>query len=78
MSEAPKNEALFDIAGRYVLELKTVLNSEKVFEGTDYEDAAFSQSLRNDGQHLLRFHNSQRAAHAKQIWDKYSSKRAKF
>ncbi|WSH66291.1 hypothetical protein U8Q05_07455 [Rhizobium ruizarguesonis] len=76
MTDAPENEALFNITGHYVQELKTVLESEKIIEGSDYENSAFDEKRRNEGLHLLHFHKTGIAAQATQIWEKHKTARA--
>jgi hypothetical protein len=76
MTDAPKNEAFFNITGHYVQELKTVLESEKIVEGSDYENSAFDQRRREEGLHLLRFHKTGTATQAAQIWEKHMTARA--
>ncbi|ACS55160.1 hypothetical protein Rleg_0863 [Rhizobium leguminosarum bv. trifolii WSM1325] len=76
MTDAPENEALFNITGHYVQELKAVLQSESIVEGTDYENSAFNEKRRNEGLHLLRFHKTGTAAQATQIWEKHMTARA--
>ena len=76
MTNAPENEALFSITGHFVQELKTVLESERILEGTDYENSAFDEKRRVEGLHLLRFHKTATAAQATQIWEKHMAARA--
>lgn len=76
MTDAPENEALFNITGHYVQELKAVLQSESIVEGTDYENSAFNEKRRAEGLHLLRFHKTGTAAQATQIWEKHMTARA--
>jgi hypothetical protein len=75
MTNPPKVEALFNIDGHFVNELKIVLGSENLVEGGDYVDAGFDQALRLQGNHLLRFHTGEKAAKATTVWNKHLSLR---
>lgn len=75
MTESPKNKAIFDIAGRFVRELKIALQSENVRENEDYQDSKFDQARRLEGRHLFRFYKVERAEEAKRVWDKHLSDR---
>ncbi|EJC79973.1 hypothetical protein Rleg4DRAFT_1579 [Rhizobium leguminosarum bv. trifolii WSM2297] len=76
MNQAPQNEALFNITGHFVGELKAVLHSESIVEGADYENSAFDEKRRAEGLHLLRFHETGTAAQATQIWEKHTTARS--
>ncbi|MBW8791358.1 MAG: hypothetical protein JF594_27500 [Rhizobium leguminosarum] len=76
MTDTPENETLFNITGHYVQELKAVLQSESIVEGSDYENSAFDEKRRNEGLHLLHFHKTGIAAQATQIWEKHKTARA--
>jgi hypothetical protein len=76
MNHTPENETLFNITGHFVQELKAVLQSESIVEGSDYENSAFDEKRRAEGLHLLRFHKTGTAAHATQIWEKHTAARS--
>jgi len=76
MNHAPENDALFNITGHFVQELKAVLQSESIVEGSDYENSAFDEKRRAEGLHLLRFHKTGTAAQATQIWEKHMTARS--
>ncbi|MBX5157062.1 MULTISPECIES: hypothetical protein [unclassified Rhizobium] len=76
MNQAPENETLFNITGHFVQELKAVLQSESIVEGSDYENSAFDEKRRAEGLHLLRFHKTGTAAQATQIWEKHTTARS--
>ncbi|MBB4288898.1 hypothetical protein GGE16_000914 [Rhizobium leguminosarum] len=76
MNQAPQTEALFNITGHFVEELKAVLHSESIVEGSDYENSAFDEKRRAEGFHLLRFHKTATADQATQIWEKHTIARS--
>jgi hypothetical protein len=76
MNHTPENETLFNITGHFVQELKAVLQSESIVEGSDYENSAFDEKRRAEGLHLLRFHKTGTAAQATQIWEKHTTARS--
>ncbi|MBB5666579.1 hypothetical protein GGE68_004811 [Rhizobium leguminosarum] len=76
MDHAPENETLFNITGHFVQELKAVLQSESIVEGSDYENSVFDEKRRAEGLHLLRFHETGTAAQATQIWKKHTTSRS--
>ncbi|MBP2446902.1 hypothetical protein [Rhizobium leguminosarum] len=75
MNHAPENDALFNITGHFVQELKAVLQSESIVEGPDYENSAFDEKRRAEGLHLLRFHKTG-TAQATRIWEKHTTARS--
>ncbi|MGV4792675.1 hypothetical protein [Rhizobium sp. F40D2] len=77
MNDAPENETLFNITGHFVQELKAVLQSESIVEGSDYENSAFNERRRAEGLHLLRFHETGTATQAAQIWEKHTMARSR-
>ena len=76
MNHAPENETLFNITGHFVQELKDVLQSESIIEGSDYENSAFDEKRRAEGRHLLTFYKVGTAAQATQIWEKHTTARS--
>lgn len=67
MSSNARN-AVFDMDGHYVRELKIVLGSASVIEGFDYQDVEFDEALSSKGKYQLKFSDPKRATDALEIW----------
>ncbi len=75
MREPPKNSVSFDISGRYLRELKIVLQSEDVREDEDYLDSKFDEKRLAEERHILIFFKADKASQAKRIWTQHVVKR---
>ncbi|WP_426125966.1 hypothetical protein [Pararhizobium sp. PWRC1-1] len=66
----------FAISGRYVHEIKAVLQSVGINEGTEYDALPFSPASRAGGQHTFAFRNKQSALEATTTWEAHVKQRA--
>jgi hypothetical protein len=66
----------FAITGRYVHEIKAVLQSVGINEGTEYDALPFSPASRASGQHTFAFRNKQSALDAAKTWETHVKQRA--
>lgn len=71
MREPPKNKVSFDISGRYLRELKIVLQSEGVREKDDYLDSEFDEKRLLEKRHILTFFKADKATQAELIWTQH-------
>jgi hypothetical protein len=72
MSSTPKIDAIFNMSGSFVIELKSVLAGARIYEGADYAEAGFDIERQTQAHHLLHFHTKDKAAEAKMTWEKHA------
>ena len=65
----------FAITGRFVHEIKAVLQSVGINEGTEYDAVPFSPASRAPGHHTFAFHNKQAATQAAATWEAHVKQR---
>ncbi len=61
----------FAITGRHVREIKAVLQSVGINEGTEYDALPFDPASRASGHHTFAFRNKQAALEAKTTWENH-------
>lgn len=66
----------FAITGRFVHEIKAVLQSVGINEGTDYDALPFNPASRATGHHTFAFRNKQAAVEAAATWETHVKQRA--
>jgi hypothetical protein len=66
----------FAITGRFVHEIKAVLQSVGINEGTDYDALPFNPASRAIGHHTFAFRNKQAAVEAATTWETHVKQRA--
>jgi hypothetical protein len=76
MRDPPTKNVSFDISGRYLRELKIVLQSEDVRENEDYLDSNFDEKRLVEKSHQLIFFTVDKASQADRIWTTHIRKRA--
>ncbi|SES47454.1 hypothetical protein [Rhizobium sp. NFR03] len=68
----------FDINGHQVREIRSVLASVGITEGTAYREVPFDPATRARGEHTFDFNDEQTAADAATTWQKHVERRAAF
>ena len=61
----------FAITGRHVYEIKAVLQSVGINEGTEYDTLPFNPTSRASGHHTFAFRNKQAALEATTTWENH-------
>jgi hypothetical protein len=65
----------FAITGRFVHEIKAVLQSVGIHEGTEYDALPFNPASRATGHHTFAFRNKQAAVEAATTWETHVKQR---
>lgn len=66
----------FAITGRFVHEIKAVLQSVGITEGTEYDALPFIPASRATGHHTFAFRTKQAALEATATWEAHVKQRA--